>query len=75
MLQQKNGKGRVNKLIIIDWTNTLNQENKQLYDDQGLECIYQSFFWLKDGTLFPSILFFSEKTSGPLIKMSRHKFV
>ena len=75
MLQQKNGKGRVNKLIIIDWTNTLNQENKQLYDDQGLECIYQSFFWLKDGTLFPGILFFSEKTSGPLIKMSLHKFV
>lgn len=46
-----------------------------MYDDFRLKCIYQSFFWSKDGNFCPDILlFFKEKMSGRFTKMSGHEF-
>ena len=53
------------------------QENKLLYDDLGLKCACQTFFWSKDVNFCPQILvFFREKISGRFgHDLSGHDFV
>ena len=47
-----------------------------MYDDFGLNYVYQSFFWSKDGSFCHDILLFMfEKMSGRFTKMSERDFV
>ena len=68
-------KGRMSDLISI-LNKHLIQENKQVYDDLGFKCVYQFFFWSKDGNFCQDIfLVFQGKNVLTLYKKSGHDFI